>query len=135
MKVHRIFIALHALTCEIPVAADASSSARLAEIGVGCPSFGGQRTAASPRKRKSSFRPTVRTLVTEEPNDKSASFSQGQESLASLALSIHTVSSSLGRAAYDFSLGMLPYPNTKHGCLPRARPNPSFKRTCLRHAA
>jgi len=86
MKAHPPFVAPRALAREIPVAAGASRMARSAEIGAGCPSFGGQRTAASSRKRIRSSRSGARTPLIEEPNYKSASFPQGQKSLAFLVI-------------------------------------------------
>ena len=64
--------------------------------------------------------PSARTLSIEEPNYKSASLPPGQESLAFLALSIHSFSSSLSRAACASSVGMLHHPNTRQGCLPKS---------------
>jgi len=64
--------------------------------------------------------PSVRTLSIEEPNYKLASLPQGQESLVFLALSIHSFSSSLGRAACVSGVGMLRHPNTWRGCLSRS---------------
>jgi len=120
MKAHPLFVALHALSREIPVAAGASRLVRPAEVGASCPSFGGRRTVASSRKRMRRSCPSARTLSIEEPNYKSASLPQGQESLAFLALSIHRFNSSVSRAACASSVGMLRHPNTKQGCLPKS---------------
>jgi len=57
LKARLPFVALVALSRKTRVAAGASSSVRLskvaARVGSGCPSFGGQRTAASARTRES----------------------------------------------------------------------------------
>ena len=80
MKEGLSFVASHELSRETPVAAGASSAARslkvAAKVGAGCPSFGGQRTVASSRKRKNSEQSRHLSLSIEAPSFGSTSLLQ-----------------------------------------------------------
>ena len=134
------FVALVALARETLAAAGASSSAHLpkvaAEVGSGCPPFGGHRTVASVRTRegiqlhRSTPRPQLKCqassqLYGRQPR-RSGFFSQCPSTGSPQASLVRLVPSALVCFAIQIQ---------SEAAAHRAWPNLSFKRTCLRHAA
>ena len=137
MEARLPFVMPCALTRETQAAAGASSSSRFlkvaAQVGAGCPSFGGQRTASSARTEEDSQRLSKHvSLSIEAQSFESASLHQ-----------------SLGSGAFFQNGSVLaPFVQLAHPALvcfavqiqgeaaaPRAWPNSSFKRTRLRRSA
>ena len=135
------FVSSHALSRKTPAAAGASSSAHLlkvaAKVSAGCPSFGGQRTAASARTEGSSERPRKQLLppTVEAPSFGLVSLPQRQWP--------GTLSQRQPSGAAQESVCQLMHPALVCFAIqmqgkvasPRAWPNPSFKRTRLRRSA
>jgi len=121
------------------VAAGASSTARLlkvaTKVGPGCPSFGGQRTVASDREQEELELSKHLSLSVEVPSFESASGHQPRKpgffsqypSTGSAQAQLNQLA---GAALVCFGIRIQGRAATH-----RARPNPSFKRTCLRQAA
>jgi hypothetical protein len=142
MKPPPPFVAPHALSRETRAAASASSSAlwftAAAKVGTGCPSFGGQRTAASARTREEAERlpkylsPSIAATSLASVRSRRANrkrpgaFSRFEPSPSHQA--------PIRRLAYPalvcFAIQIQGKVTSQ-----KARPNPSFKRTGLRPAA
>ena len=137
MKAVLPIVALLALSRKTRAAAGASRSARLlkpaAKVGTGCPSFGGQRTVASARKQKDSQRLSKRLSLSIETLSFESVSSHQTQGLG--AFSEHgSVIGAFVRLATPALVCFAFQIQSKAASL-RAWPNPSFKRTCLRHAA
>ena len=140
MKARLPFVALVALSRETRAAAGASSSAHVpkvaAEVGSGCPSFGGQRTVASVRTRESMqpYRGAPNLQSRYQASGRlhwhqpwwPGLFSQYQSAGSDHASFLELASPALVCFAIQMQSKV---------AAPRAWPNPSFKRTCLRPAA
>jgi hypothetical protein len=135
------FVASPALSRKTPAAAGASSSVRLpkveAKVGAGCPSFGGQRTAASARKEGSSMHhasSSRSSRSTYQASCKCHCPSGDGRALcrrANLQDQLRHRSGSLRIQRWYAS----PFQIQGKAASPRAWPNPSFKRTRLRRSA
>jgi hypothetical protein len=75
------------------------------------------------------------TSSIEVPSFQSASRASAVGAWLLLSVSIYRFSSSVARAACASSVGCFAIQIQSMVAAPRAWPNPSFKRTCLRHAA
>jgi hypothetical protein len=139
MEANLPFVAMQAPSCKTQAAASASSTAclvKVAKVGSGCPSYGGQRTVASVRTRENSQSLSKRmSLSIVAPSFESASlhtpswpgaFSRHQSSAS--------VQASVGQLAHP-ALVCFAIPIQSKAASPRAWPNPSFKRTRLRRSA
>jgi len=116
------FATLLALSRKTRAAAGASSSVRLlkaaAEVGAGCPSFGGQRTVASAQKQEDSQRLSKRLSLSIENTELRVGL------IASNAWAWCFLRARFSyravHAACASSVGMLRHPNTTQGCLSKS---------------
>jgi len=137
MEVHLPFATLPELLPETRAASGASSSARLlkiaAKVGAGCPSFGGQRTVASARQQEDSERLSKRLPLSMEPLDFESASSHQPHGLGAFS----ERGSVIGPFVQLAPPALVCFAIQIQGkaASPRARPNPSFKRTCLRQSA
>jgi len=137
MKAHLPFGAPHAPSREARAAAGASSTPHLlkvaAKVGAGCPSFGGQRMVGSARKQEDSQRLSKRlSLSIETLNFESASSHQTHElgAFSEHGSVVEPFVQLAPPALVCFAIQI-----QGKAASPRARPNPSFKRTRLRRSA
>jgi len=140
MKARLPFVSLVALSRETRVAAGASSSARrpkvAAKVGSGCPSFGGQRTVVSARTRESMqlYRSVPHLQSKCQASSRLHARQPWSPGFFSQYQSIGSAQASLVQLAPP-ALVCFAIQMPSKVAAPRAWPNPSFKRTCLRHAA
>ena len=137
METRLPFVSLLAMARNTRAAARASHAPHLLEVttkvGSGYPSFGGQRTVASARKRKSSERLSQHlSLSIEAPNFGPVSSHQSPGPGAS---SEHGSVSGSARPRAHPALVCFGIQIQGTAVSPRAWPNPSFKRTRLRRSA
>jgi len=137
MKAGLPFVAPHALSRETRVAAEASGAVDplkvAATVGSGCPSFGGQRTVASARTRKISERLLKHLSLSIEASSFEPAAShqtQGRGAFSERGSAQASVGQRTRPALVCFAIQV-----QGKAASPRAWPNPSFKRTCLRQAA
>ena len=130
-------VTLLALSRKTRAAAGASRSTRLlkpaAKVGAGCPSFGGQRTVASARKQIDSQRLSKHlSLSNETLSFESVSSHQTQElhAFSERGSVVEPLVQLVPPALVCFAIRI-----QSKAASPGARPNPSFKRTCLQQAA
>jgi len=129
-------VTLLALSRKTRPAAGASSSVRplkaAAEVGAGCPSFGGQRTVAPDREHEDSQRLSRRLSLLIETLSFESSSSHQPQGLGAFSED----GSVIGPFVQLSPPALVCFAIQIHGkvAYPRARPNPSFKRTGLRPA-
>ncbi len=134
------FVTLAALSRETRVAAGASSSDRrppvAAKVGSGCPSFGGQRTVASARTRKSiqPYRSAPNLQSKYQTSGRLHRPQLGRPGLFSQYPSTGSAQASLVQLVLPALVCFVIQIQSKVAA-PRAWPNPSFKRTRLRRSA
>ena len=125
MKAGLSFVGLLALSRETRVAAGASIPARflkaVAEVSVGCPPFGGQRTVASAQTLENlEHLPKHLLLSVEAPSFEPVSIASVVVPRNFVAAPIFRLSPGIGRAACNSSVGMLRHPSSRRGFLSRS---------------
>ena len=135
------FATLLALSREAQAAAGASSSAYrtkvVAKVGVGCPSFGGQRTVESARRQEEATqRPSERLLRSIEAQrfEPVSSHQLRRSGALSPRQAPRSAQASVRQPAHP-ALVCFAVQMQGKAAAPRARPNHSFKRTRLRRSA
>ena len=139
MKARLQFVAPHERSRKTQLAAGASSSERslkaAEKVGSGCPRFGGHRTVPQlERKRMPSTYPSISC----SPSKYKASGRSHCVRHESWRILVHQSSGSVQASVEQLShpaLVRFAIQIQSKVAAPRARPNPSFKRTRLRHAA
>jgi len=134
------FVALVALARETLAAAGASSSAHLpkvaAEVSSGSPPFGGHRTVASVRTREGMQ--LYRSIPRPQSKCQASSRFRGRQPWRSGFFSQYPSTGSAQASLVQLvppALVCFAIQIQSKAAAHRAWPNPSFKRTCLRHAA
>jgi len=141
MKAGLPFATLLALSREAQASSGASSSAYrttvVAKVGVGCPSFGGQRTVESAQRQEEATQRPSESLLRPIDAQKFEPVSSHQLRRSGALSPRQAPRSAQASVRQPARPALVCFAIQTHGeaASPGARPNPSFKRTRLRRSA